>query len=321
MPIPENRQRLYFSYQSNPGRPISIPEGLVRYESDLAVTRDFFESEYRRNSQPDSFFDANKFWQNFSLDAFAQPRLNEFLQTVERLPDIRLTGYRQQLGDSPLYYETESSFGYYRFLYAQNAGTNEPPPTGPNYAAARADTYHQVVLPETFFGWLNVTPRVGGRFTYYSQATGPGAMTDEQSRGVFNTGAEVSFKASRVWPEVRTTFWRWTACATSSNPPPTTSLCPTRTRPNAVAAIRLRIAQPAPAARSSIRDYNAIDSIDSQNVIRWGLHNKLQTKRDGQVVNLANWNLYTDWRWPSPQPARAPSATFFRTRRSSRARG
>ncbi len=26
------------------------------------------------------------------------------------------------------------------------------------------------------------------------------------------------------------------------------------------------------------------------------MHNKLQTKRQGQIVNFADWNLYTDWR-------------------------
>ena len=30
-------------------------------------------------------------------------------------------------------------------------------------------------MPETFFGWLNFIPRVGGRLSYYSHATGPGA--------------------------------------------------------------------------------------------------------------------------------------------------
>jgi LPS-assembly protein len=43
-------------------------------------------------------------------------------------------------------------------------------------------------------------------------------------------------------------------------------------------------------------DYNAIDSIDSQNVVRLGLRNKLQTKRDGTVQNMAHWALFTDWR-------------------------
>jgi LPS-assembly protein len=43
-------------------------------------------------------------------------------------------------------------------------------------------------------------------------------------------------------------------------------------------------------------DYNSIDSIDSQNVIRLGLHNKLQTRRNGQVADALDWNVYTDWR-------------------------
>ena len=43
-------------------------------------------------------------------------------------------------------------------------------------------------------------------------------------------------------------------------------------------------------------DYNDIDSIDSQNVIRFGLRNTLQTKRDGQIENLLDWNVLLDWR-------------------------
>ena len=43
-------------------------------------------------------------------------------------------------------------------------------------------------------------------------------------------------------------------------------------------------------------EYNAIDSIDSQNVVRLGMNNRLQTKRNGQVDNLATWAVYTDWR-------------------------
>jgi LPS-assembly protein len=57
-------------------------------------------------------------------------------------------------------------------------------------------------------------------------------------------------------------------------------------------------------------DYNAIDSIDSQNVIRWGLRNKLQTKRDGQIANLVNWDLYTDWRL-HPEPGQTTFADFY----------
>jgi len=294
VPIPENRQRVYFSYEANPATNL-YAKALVRYDSDFAVLRDFFEGEYNRDPQPDSFFELNKFWQNFSVDAYVQPRVNNFLQTVERLPDIRLTGYRQQIGASPLYYESESSAGYYKQVFAQDAGTNGPPP-GPSYEAARADTYHQVLLPETFFGWLNVTPRVGGRFTYYSEASGPGATTDEQYRGVFNTGAEVSFKASRVWPGIENSFFEVDGLRHIIEPSANYVFVPSPSvTPNQLPQFDYEL----PSLRLlplDFPDYNAIDSIDSQNVIRWGLHNKLQTKRDGQVANLIDWNVYADWR-------------------------
>lgn len=294
VPIAENRQRVYFSYDANPATNLYV-KGLVRYESDFAVVRDFFEREYRQDPQPDSFLEANKFWHNFSLDAYVQPRVNNFLETVERLPDIRLTGFRQQIGSTPLYYESESSAGYYKRVFAEDAGTNGPP-SGLSYEAARADTYHQVVLPQTFFGWLNVTPRVGGRFTYYSEASGPGAKTDEQYRGVFNTGAEFSFKASRLWPGVENSLFDVDGLRHIIEPSANYVFVPSPSAaPNQLPAFDYEL----PSLRLlpiEFPDYNAIDSIDSQNVIRWGLHNKLQTKRDGQVVNLLDWNVYADWR-------------------------
>jgi hypothetical protein len=43
-------------------------------------------------------------------------------------------------------------------------------------------------------------------------------------------------------------------------------------------------------------DYNSVDSIDSQSVMRFGLRNKLQTKRPEGIVNFLEWALYMDWR-------------------------
>ena len=55
-------------------------------------------------------------------------------------------------------------------------------------------------------------------------------------------------------------------------------------------------------------DYNDIDSIDSQNVIRFGLRNTLQTKRDGQLDNLLDWNVMLDWRLTARKTG--PTNTF-----------
>jgi LPS-assembly protein len=290
--IPNNRQRVWFSYQANPATNLSV-KALVRYQGDTNLIREFFEGEYRQDNQPSTYVDVNKFWSNYSLDTYVQPRVNDFLETVERLPDVRLTGYRQQLGNSPVFYESESSVGYYRRLFPE---TNSFA-SSLDFEAARADTYHQLLLPETFFGWLNVTPRAGGRLTYYSKASGPGATTDELYRGVFNTGAEFSFKASQLWPGAQSDFFQADGLRHIIQPSFNYVYVP---QPNYAGTNELpQFDYELPSLRLlpiDFPDYNNLDSIDSQNVVRLGLHNKLQTKREGKIVNLVDWDLYTDWR-------------------------
>ncbi|EEF59460.1 LPS-assembly protein LptD [Pedosphaera parvula] len=289
-PIPNDRQRFYFSYTGSLRTNLEV-NSQVAYQSDQYVIRDFFESEYLRNVEPNTFVEVNQLWQNWSLDGLVQPRVNGFFETVERLPDVRLTGFRQQILDTPLYYESESSAGYFQRLFSD---TNT---FSTNYAAARADTYHQITMPENFFGWLNLTPRVGGRFTYYSEASGPGATTDEQYRTVFNTGAELSTKASQVWPGVRNHFLDMDGLRHIVEPSmnyvyvPSPSVAPSQLPQfDYVLTNSLRLLP------IEFPEFNAIDSIDSENVIRWGLRNRLQTKRDGKIDDLLNWAIYTDWR-------------------------
>lgn len=289
--VPADRQRVNFSYIAAPWTNVTV-KALVRYQSDSELVKTFYQGEYRENPQPDSFIELNKAWPNFSLDLFAQPRVNEFLETVERLPEVRLTGYRQQVGATPVYYESESSFGYYRRAFAH---TNIFP-TGFNYEAARADSYHQLTLPKTYFGWLNFTPRVGGRFSYYAKAQGPGATTEETYRGVFNTGAEVAFKASRVWPRVESKALDLDGVRHIVQPSANYVYVP---RPNHTPAQLPMFDYELPSLRQLPVDYpayNAIDSVDSQNVVRLGLNNRLQTKRNGQIEDFLEWELSVDSR-------------------------
>ena len=291
-PVYENRQRLNFSYLGMPSTNLEV-RSQVRYQSDAGVVRDFFEGEYREDPQPNTFIEADKLLGNFSIDVLTQPRVNDFYETVERLPDVRLTGFQQQLWNSPFYYNSESSAGYYRRLFAE---TNGFMTTSNNFEAGRADTYHQITLPETLFGWLNITPRVGGRFTYYSEASGPGATTEELYRKVFNTGAEVSFKASRLWPEVKSSFLDLDGLRHIIEPSVNYVYVP---KPNDTPDQLPQFDYELPSLRLlpiDFPEYNSIDSIDSENVLRFGLRNQLQTKRDGQVQDLLDWQLYADWR-------------------------
>jgi len=307
LPITSDRQRAYFSYDATLQTNLTV-KSQVAYQSDPYIVRDFFESQYKQDIQPNTFVDADKVWPNWSLDALAQPRVNVFDETVERLPEIKLSGFRQQIFDTPLYYESASSVGYFRHLFSNTnmAQTNLIPPFIPplipppgSFSATRADTFHQITLPETFFGWLNVTPRVGGRFTYYSSATGPGAPTtnnNSEDREVFNTGAEISFKASRVWEGAHSELWDVDGLRHIFEPSLNYVYIP---RPNVLPS---QIPQFDYELTNSLRllpidfpDYNAIDSINAENTIRFGLNNRLQTKRNGEIDELADWAVYMDW--------------------------
>jgi LPS-assembly protein len=289
-PIPEDRYRIWAGHQIELRTNLTA-KGVVRYQSDQFVTRDFFESEYRDNVQPNTFVNLNQRWSNFTLDMIAQPRVNDFFETVERLPDVKLTGLRQQIGVTPLYYESDSSVGYFRRKFSEH-DTNGLP-----YAAMRADTFHQIVLPQTFFGWLNVTPRVGGRVSHYSEAHMEGGVTDETTRGVFNTGAEASFKLSRLWRDAESKLFQVDGIRHIIQPSVNYVYVP---RPSARPRELPQFDYTVPTTRLlpiDFPDFNAIDSIDSQNVVRLGLRNKLQTKRRRVGLdNLLNWAVYTDWR-------------------------
>jgi LPS-assembly protein len=289
--INKNRQRVYFGYQSNPATNLSV-KALVQYQTDTNIVREFFEGDYRQDVQPATYFDVNRFWQNFSVDTYVQPQVNTFLDTIERLPEVKLNGQRQQIWETPVYYESVTSAGYYRHAYGKTNGVYD----GLDYEAPRMDTYQKLLLPYTFFDWLNVTPRVGGRYTYYGATTGPGATTDDVSRWVFDTGAEVSAKASRLWPEAQNDFFQVDGLRHIIEPSVNYAYIP---NPNVYGTNLVpQFDYQMPSLRLlpiTMPDYNSIDSIQGENVFRYGLRNKFQTKREGQVVNLVDWNVYTDW--------------------------
>jgi len=310
-PIPQNRQRVEFSWQATPATNLNV-KALVNYQSDPLLLHDFFEGEYTANPQPNTFVEANKYSENWSLDALTTPRVNNFFDQVERLPDVKLTGWRQQVFDTPVYYESESSAGYYRRMLAATNNALFATTNGPNldYSASRADTFQQLLLPWTFFGWLNVTPRAGGRFTYYGEEAGPGGTTRETYRKIFNTGMDVSFKSSRLWTGATNSLLDLDGLRHIVEPSASYAFVP---RPSTLPPQLPQFDSMLPSPLLlpiQLPDYNDIDSIDSENVIRFGLRNTLQTMRVGELQNLLDWNVMLDWRL-APKPGQNTFNDFY----------
>jgi hypothetical protein len=293
--IPENRQRVKFDWQATPATNLNL-KALVNYQSDPLVLHDFFTGDYSGNPQPNTFFEVNKYWDNWSFDTLTTPRINSFFNQVERLPDVRLTGFRQQVLDTPVYYDSQSSAGWYRQFVTD---TNNYKNNNGDYAnsAGRGDTYHQLTLPWTFCNWLNVTPRVGGRLTYYSsQNITNGQANSDVWREVFNTGVGTSFKASQLWTGATNSTLDVDGLRHIIEPSANYVYVPDPSTPPAKLP-QFDGEQPSlMLLPNTFPDYNNIDSIDTQNAIRLGLRNALQTKRDGKLDNLLSWNMNLDWR-------------------------
>jgi hypothetical protein len=113
---------------------------------------------------------------------------------------------------------------------------------------------------------------------------------------VFNTGVELSFKAHRVWPGAHSRFWEVDGLRHIIEPSINYAYTP---EPDARPLELPQFDPELPGLRPLpilYPDYNSIDSIDTQNVLRLGMRNKLQTKRGGRVEDLLDWYVMTDWR-------------------------
>lgn len=288
-PITNDRFRFRLSHRV-PIRTNFTAKAVFDKLSDARINRDFFESEHRRNTQPRSFLEIEQLGRNFSLSLLAQPRVNDFYERIERLPEVKLSAFRQQIGRLPIYYESESSAGYLGRRFANNA-TND-------FHAARLDTWHQIVLPITFFNWLNVVPRSGGRYTYYTDTHGGSLKNlEEQRRGVFHAGMEANFRASRTYDAVTNRFWAIRGLRHVVQPSINYAYIP---EPSTLPHILPQFDGELPSLWQlplQFPGYNSIDSIDAQNVLRLGIRNKLQTKRgpNDTVQSFVDWNLFADW--------------------------
>jgi LPS-assembly protein len=259
--------------------------------SDAHVTEDFFENEYRQDRQPDSFGEAMQYNENFTISLFVRDRLNGFFDTTERLPELKVESKRIKLYDH-LEYQSEYSVAN---LKLQRSSLNTP--QGQEYSSYRWDTLQQLLYPRQYFNWLSVTPRLGFRGTAWSddnRLTPGDKQKDAFERFWGFFGTEASFKASKTWLDVKNASLGIDGIRHVAEPfvnmqiAPSSGVDPDRYRgfDDRLPSHRLQPINP--------DQYNSIDSLDKQAVVRHGVRNKIQTKRDGVNWDLADWALYAD---------------------------
>lgn len=265
------------------------------YLSDPEIIHQYFRDEYKTSPEPENYFLLGRREDNYTLNLLVQKRLNDFFTGVNRFPELSLDMTRQQIADSPFYYEGKTAVGYYEKEW-ESALTNAQ-----DYAAFRFDTDHTVYYPTRHFDFLNVIPRAGYRGTYYSAtkrdrtnvtttvtvATN-GVVSNSVAtnlwmeafggayRSVYELGVETSFKTFKVW----------------------------ETYPGDVINNVRHIAEPYAnykfvpepnVASNTLYQFDETDGLGLRNEVRLGLRNKLQTKRL-KIYDLLKTDLWTTYR-------------------------
>lgn len=178
------------------------------YLSDSYLFEDFFEDEYKSLIQPESYATYTHSGDGWMWGIGAYHRVNKFYDTINRLPDAWLDVIRTQIGDTPLYYESQTRGGVLQREFADyNIATNI---VEDSYDTFRFDTKHAIFMPENLFGFLSVVPRAAYRGTFYADTrkkdvvevfNGTNTVTETHYtedgaglRHLFELGAETSFK-------------------------------------------------------------------------------------------------------------------------------
>lgn len=316
--VPTGRYRMTFEDRTNFTDDIYAMANITKL-SDPYVMEDFYPGEFRIDPVPDNVVALTKINPFFSLTGITRFQANEFFTTTERLPEVVLDIKRHGLFGGPIFYEGETGFAELQLQFPDGSGLK-------NYGTERFDTFHQLTYPNTYFGWLSIVPRVGFRGTYYGKTWDLGSTVfappsnplvpnfilppptlanpinfgGDTFRTVFNTGAEASFKISRTWENVQSRAFGLDGLMHVIQPFTNFSYV-AENGPNPLSVLQFDRFEPTTQLRAiDFPQFTTIDSIDNWTVLRVGVRNRLETRRDDQTVTWLELDTFFDVNFENP---------------------
>ncbi|MDQ6626802.1 MAG: hypothetical protein M3Y69_11805 [Verrucomicrobiota bacterium] len=329
--VPTFRYRLSLDNRTDFGHDITGDVQLTRL-SDAYVLQDFFQNEFRLTPDPDNLVTLRKWSPNYSLTAFTRFQMNNFSDVTERLPEVALDIKRQPIFGSGVFYEGESSFANLQRSFPNGSFLQD-------YSTLRLDTFHQLTYPNTYFGWLSVVPRIGVRATYYDttrnvspsdfvnnpdplfpaftlypadKGAHPLREGDALLRTALNAGVEASFKISRTWENAQNRLLGLDGLRHIIQPFTNFSYV---TGDNLDPARILQFDRYVPTTQLPPIDFpqfTSIDSIDNWSIMRVGVRQRLQTRRDDSTINWMELQTFFDVNFDNPYDRRNFSGLYNR---------
>ena len=265
--------------------------------SDTDMLKDYFyRKDYQRQPTPESYLSVIRTKPNYSLSFLGKRRFNKIFSRIEYQPELKLNIHNLRIGggDSKFYWHSENSFANLSRKYAYPSNVDED--------TVRADSYNQISRVSKL-GFLNITPYVGGRETYYTKDR---YGERDWFRGAFYTGVNMSTKFYRIFNIVTD---EWGADINNLRHVVTPSVSYDYIHRPTIASEKLV-------------QFDGLDNISRLNRITLSLENKLQTKRkvvhslDGKseqaltAVDLARLTVSTNYDYRLPSGSKFSNVNF-----------
>lgn len=301
--------------------------------SDNYYLEDFEPELFRTDPNPDNTLGLFRRDDGTLFSLYGRFRPNEFYRSDTRSPEIALDFARRPLFDLPILHEGNASFSFVEEELGSASlsairplltlPANDPrvplllsqlptyeqqlvqtirslPPGSPALAGLtdqlfspgynRFHTYQEFSMPTQIGGFLTLTPELGLGYSRYWEVNGPSKSVD---RTHLHAGLEASMKFSKDLGvgqnrfigldgllHVIQPYGRFSYISTDDLDPlfPMVDRETFSTRPQPL----------------SVPSFTAIDSLRDWNIIRFGVRNKLITKRDGQSFDWLAMDTYMD---------------------------
>jgi lipopolysaccharide assembly outer membrane protein LptD (OstA) len=250
---------------------------LLRYNrlADEFFLQEFFQKEFRNEVEPQSFVTVTKNGERFGFFATAQKQMNRFEQIVEKLPQARFDWRDQPLlkipgTDLESFYQGDFSGAAFNKVFGRQDSRHN--------AVNRFDSSHEFTLP---MGWrdIRLTPVGNWEGTYYSRTL---QKDGAEMRSIVRGGADLRTHAYKIYPWSLEKFGMEINQVRHVIEPSVNYLSTWSTL-----------------STEKLTDFDHRDLIDSSNIVRLGLENRLQTKRvvRGRVqrVDFVSLNTYLSY--------------------------
>jgi len=331
--VDPNRYRLTLQDTTNFTKDIYAIVNVTKL-SDPFLMQDFYQSEFRIDPVPDNVVALTKSDPFYTITAITRFQANDFFEQTERLPEVVLDVKRHALFGGPIFYEGESGFADLHRSFAEGSGFE-------SYGTTRVDTFHQLLYPNTYFGWLSIVPRAGFRATYYDKTRDLGntlfpsnvndplipnfipedptpahPVVDAGSgvRTVYDAGVEASFKMSRMWDDVANRTLGLDGLLHVIQPYSDFSYVHVNGIDPATILEFDRFEPSTQLRPIDFPQFTTIDSIASWTIWRNGIRNRLETRRDDVTVTWLELDTFFDVNFDNPYDRRMYSNFFNRLR-------